>query len=341
MKSGRRFLLLLLGFYCAVLILGIVFHLKASIVGSLLILPVIAGAIDWYVLGATTTALVSSFVFLLTYYHQFSFEEFLIVSFCYIAIGILFGWMAKRLARQKTILEEREKRYEQLLVQLQSYLDSAHSVILFLNKDGKVAFINKRGCELLGYPREEILGKDWFENFLPKDTAQEVKRHLFDLQFRAEITDLYENAVLTKDGKERLILWFNEVLRNNEGDLIGILSNGVDVTELGHAKWQLSEQLAATRSLYEMAESLITESLDLRKRAQLVSKMCVEKLGARVALVGHALPDRSIKIIAQFPEDPGLKDVVLRWDDTPYARGLAGESIKTEKIQIIEDIFRS
>ena len=38
-------------------------------------------------------------------------------------------------------------------------------MLLALDQDGKVTLINQKGCELLGYSFDEIIGKDWFETF--------------------------------------------------------------------------------------------------------------------------------------------------------------------------------
>lgn len=44
-----------------------------------------------------------------------------------------------------------------------------------LDLKAKVMSINNKGCEILGYSREEIIGKDWFENFLPKKDRKKTK----------------------------------------------------------------------------------------------------------------------------------------------------------------------
>jgi len=53
--------------------------------------------------------------------------------------------------------------------QFQSYIEHAGILFLVLDRNGRVTLINRKGAEILGYPKEEILGKDWFTNFLPED----------------------------------------------------------------------------------------------------------------------------------------------------------------------------
>ena len=90
----------------------------------------------------------------------------------------------------------------------QAYLDVAEVMILVIGVDQKVRLINKEGCRVLGYPEEEIVGKNWFESFLServKGQVQEVFAQL--VSGEVEPVEYYENLVLTSSGDERLISW--------------------------------------------------------------------------------------------------------------------------------------
>ena len=62
---------------------------------------------------------------------------------------------AKNITEEKKIQDA--LRQEENRAQL--YLDIAGAIILAFNPDGKVCLINQKGCELLAYPREEIVAK--------------------------------------------------------------------------------------------------------------------------------------------------------------------------------------
>ena len=55
------------------------------------------------------------------------------------------------------------------------YLDTAGVIMLALDTKGAVTLINNRGCDVLGWPQEYILGKNWFDNFLPREIAPAIK----------------------------------------------------------------------------------------------------------------------------------------------------------------------
>ncbi|HLC17381.1 MAG TPA: PAS domain S-box protein, partial [Thermodesulfobacteriota bacterium] len=135
----------------------------------------------------------------------------------------------------------------------QRYLDVARVMLIVLDTDGKVALINRRGCEILGYDEAEILGKDWFENFIPVEMRGGVKRVFRELiQKGVDREGYFENPVLTRRGEERIILWHNTVLRE-DGQVAGTLSSGEDVTERKRAEDSLKESETRYRLIHDTA----------------------------------------------------------------------------------------
>ncbi|MCD6518508.1 MAG: PAS domain S-box protein, partial [Anaerolineae bacterium] len=140
----------------------------------------------------------------------------------------------------------------------QQYLDVAAVAMVALDPDGRVTLINRRGCELLGYSEKEILGKDWFAHFVPERVRQEV-RQTFDALMRGEIEPVryFENPILTKDGEERLFAWYNSVLRDDVGRIVGTLSSGQDITERRRAERALAESERKYRELVEEINDIV------------------------------------------------------------------------------------
>ena len=58
---------------------------------------------------------------------------------------------------------------------VQSYLNIAGVIIVAIDADQKVILINAKGCQILGYAQEEILGLNWFDNFIPERMRNDVK----------------------------------------------------------------------------------------------------------------------------------------------------------------------
>tara|TARA_R110002050_G_scaffold255741_2_gene394520 strand:+ start:3805 stop:6558 length:2754 start_codon:yes stop_codon:yes gene_type:complete len=115
---------------------------------------------------------------------------------------------------------------------LRQYLDNSASMFLVINKNYSIELVNKKTCEVLGYDRDAILHKNWFTGFVPPRERKGLMA-LLDTSFADYVDppDFYENHVLTKDGRERLIQWRNAILRDGNDQIIGVVSSGVDITE--------------------------------------------------------------------------------------------------------------
>jgi PAS domain S-box-containing protein len=111
------------------------------------------------------------------------------------------------------------------------YLEYVGLMFLMLDKKGHVSFINKKGVELLGYPEREIIGKDWFINFLPIKIRSETKKYFMKiLRGELPIDSCYETPVITKSGVKTL-QWQNTLLKDVDGEIFGILLSAEDTTE--------------------------------------------------------------------------------------------------------------
>lgn len=144
---------------------------------------------------------------------------------------------------EKNLIEERNNA--------QKYLDVAGVIFVAINSNGEVTLINKKGCEILEYAEDEIIGVNWFENFLPQEMRNNEKTVFAQLMKREiDPVEYYENSVLTKNANKRVIAWQNTVLKDDHGKIIGALSSGRDVTEQTKTFNALMESEHKYHSLY-------------------------------------------------------------------------------------------
>jgi PAS domain S-box-containing protein len=140
----------------------------------------------------------------------------------------------------------------------QRCLEIASVMLLAIDAQGRVVFVNPHGVDILGYARkEDIIGRDWFEHFLPQRLRQPVRR-VFDQLMRCELpgAEDYENPVLRPDGDERVVTWHNSLLRGPTGHINGVLCSGQDVTETRRVEGALrarERQQAAVAALGQRA----------------------------------------------------------------------------------------
>ncbi len=124
---------------------------------------------------------------------------------------------------------------------LYNFLDTIPFIVVSLNRNGEVIFINKKGTEIIGENRKEVLGKNWFENYLDPKAAQRFRK-LFTTTLEQGNKKFPENVnrIKTKNGNP-LIYWYNELVFDENSEAIGILSLGVDITDEKRNKKELNK----------------------------------------------------------------------------------------------------
>jgi PAS domain S-box-containing protein len=195
----------------------------------------------------------------------------------------------------------------------QQYLDVAGVMFVAIDAEQRVGLINKKGCEILGYTEEEIIAKNWFDNFLPEKNREQA-RASFEKVVSGELDSLeyYENPILTKDGQERLIAWHNTILRDDKGQVIAVLSSGEDVTERKRSEEALRESEEKYRDLFENAREAIL-TLDLKGNINSVNKLVEEYGFKREDLIGKSHFD----FIAEKSRDKAFKEFEKLTHGTP------------------------
>ncbi len=112
----------------------------------------------------------------------------------------------------------------------QQIIDTANVMVLGLDAQGRVLFLNAAGQTLTGYAEQELRGRDWFSELL-RFEADASSREAFARTIAAgEAPAVLENTLWTRHGEARRILWRYSIVRNPEGKLISV-SFGIDVTE--------------------------------------------------------------------------------------------------------------
>jgi PAS domain S-box-containing protein len=119
-------------------------------------------------------------------------------------------------------LREAERRWRSLL-------EHVRLVVIGLDCNGNIEFANPFFLDLTGYSLPEVLGQDWFTTFLPP-TAQPTVQTVFHNLIEQNFYPYYENAIVTRSGERRTIAWNNTLLRDTQGEVIGTMSIGEDIT---------------------------------------------------------------------------------------------------------------
>jgi len=116
--------------------------------------------------------------------------------------------------------------------EISQILDLVGGIIVVIDSSQNVTYINRKGCEILGYEKRDIIGKNWFDTFLPEKIRNDIKTVFRKLMHgEIELAEYFDNVVLTKAGREKIVGWHNTVLKDEAGRIVGTLSLGEDITE--------------------------------------------------------------------------------------------------------------
>ena len=136
---------------------------------------------------------------------------------------------------------DREKKWHRLI-------DHANVIIVVLNRMGHVDFINPFFLKLTGYKEAEVIGKDWFEFFVPSDQYYDVQSAFIEI-LEFDFHPNYRNPIITKYQEKRMIDWYNVRLRDANDHVTGSVSIGIDITDDDAEMSSLKQKLAEAEEL--------------------------------------------------------------------------------------------
>jgi PAS domain S-box-containing protein len=171
-------------------------------------------------------------------------------------------------ARAASELDRRraERRLAEERNRANHYLEAVQAILVALDSRGRVTMINPKGCQVLGYEAEELLGKPWFESCLPQPEGVRDVFPIFGMLMSGKVqgADYFENPVVTKSGARRVIAWHNTLLHDERGHIVGTLSAGEDVTERREAEQLRLEKLNAEAASRAKSTFLANMSHEIR-----------------------------------------------------------------------------
>lgn len=148
------------------------------------------------------------------------------------------------ISEKKALAAQVKNEHEQMLL----YLEVSGLIIIILDKNANVVSVNNAGSKLLGLSKDEVVGLNWFDNFIDKQICSEVKQVFNNMvNEKISLTSHYINKILDINKNERLISWNNAMYKDENGDIIGVIAIGNDITQ----EEFLTEELKISNLKYE------------------------------------------------------------------------------------------
>ncbi len=154
-------------------------------------------------------------------------------------------------------------------IHLRTLMESIKLYAITLDLQGNMTFCNSHFLESTGWQKDEALGKNWFEQFVPAESAQKLKNELLDQATSGLIPQRSESFILTKSKEQILVSWNNTLLKNDQGNVTAIASIGEDITEKFFAEktqaviYKIAQSTIAARDLDELFRSIHMVLMDL------------------------------------------------------------------------------
>ena len=179
-------------------------------------------------------------------------------------------------------LHKSEENYRELV-------ESANSIILKVNTDGRVTFINDYAQKFFGYSAEELLGRTAIDTIVPRteSTGRDLREMVDKIYSDPDsfLTNINEN--IKKNGERVWIEWKNKALFDKEGNRIGHMAIGRDITE----KFKIEEKLRENEKNFRAILDVTQESIymyDTDGRIIAANYTAADRLGCPVnEITGH------------------------------------------------------
>ncbi len=143
-------------------------------------------------------------------------------------------------------LKKSEERYRELV-------QNANSIILRMDPEGRVTFLNEFAQAFLGYREMEIIGRNVIGTIFPETDScgANVRTLVRDFLHRPELHPNIESENMCRDGRRVHVTWTIKGLCDNNGKLSELLCVGNDATAQKIAEKSLRKSEYQYRTLVE------------------------------------------------------------------------------------------
>lgn len=200
------------------------------------------------------------------------------------------------------------------------FIETSHVLIWQIDIQGRFTFLSKAWEALLGYSRQEMIGRK-FTEFQPRDHAARVEQELARHNDRNR-PEGFETAYLGKAGNVVWLVFDGIAIRDERGTFIGARGTSFDVTERRRAENRLRESEERYRSVAELTSEWIWE-IDAVGRHTSSNEVILNILGySHDEFIGKVAsifmhPDDKAEVEREFPkcraEKRGWRGWVIRW----------------------------
>jgi PAS domain S-box-containing protein len=162
------------------------------------------------------------------------------------------AWEVASKKKIEEALKLSEQKYRELV-------ENANSIILRMDSNGDLLFMNEFGQAFFGFSEEDLIGKNVIGNIVPEieSTGRDLKLLLKQICEKPTEFEKNINENMRKDGRLAWIEWTNKALYNEDGTVKEVFCIGSDITSRKKAEEQLSESEEQFRKIFDNSPAWI------------------------------------------------------------------------------------
>ncbi|MCX7834978.1 MAG: PAS domain S-box protein [bacterium] len=165
--------------------------------------------------------------------------------------------------------KEQERRFRDILTNIRMF-----GVIL--DQNFEIRFVNEYFISATGYQERELLGKNFFDLFIPDISKEQVKNDFLSLLEYKQHLAQYENDFVTKDKKVRRVSINVTLMLDLHNNISGLALLAQDITDYITALQSIEKREKYLSSLTQTAQLLLFNRGDIpfNKFAEIVGIAC-------------------------------------------------------------------
>jgi PAS domain S-box-containing protein len=238
---------------------------------------------------------------------------------------------------ERKLADQDLRRSEAKLLDL---YENAPCAYLSVGPDAVIKLCNQRAAQLLGYSREELIGKPVLELYVDQPEGKEKADQIFKRFLAGEPIADEELQMQKADGSPLWISLTVNGVRDSDGHLVESRSMVLDISERKQAE-EVHRRLTRELRAISNCNQTLLRAVDEQTLVNDICRIICDEAGYRLAWVGYAEDDedKTIRPVAWAGFDSGyVADAKLSWaDDTERGQGPAGTVIRSGEIVCVQD----
>ncbi len=138
----------------------------------------------------------------------------------------------------------------------EKYFETARVLMVAVDEEGCIQDLNYKASEVLDKDREELVGEDWFDNYIARQHTEEAIEVHRDVIQSGEDRSI-EIPISTSSGERRVISWRISPLKDGDNGINGTLGSGLDVSERKRREEELKEKTSMLEGMLDGIRDII------------------------------------------------------------------------------------